>query len=327
MNFTRFAGNESVKESLNNDFASGRLPHALILQGDDGLGKRTLAKLIAMAAVCRGDNRPCMNCPACIRAMASSHPDIRVIEGAGASGAINVDSVKSITSDAYRKPDESDYSVYLLFAGSSMPEITQNKLLKIIEEPPDGVVFVIVIKSADSLLPTIRSRARILTLRPVKNSEAAEFAVKHHGADPDAALKAAGLFNGNIGRMLQFLNGSKTSDSQETAAKIASLLDSTDEHLMLAAAAPMIKDKALFSEVMDYLAAIFRDACVLRAGGSGTIGTDASAAEKLAAAQVRQRLILLPGICMEFKGYAGRNANMNLLVTAFCARLRNAVLK
>ena len=91
MQFENFVGNAALKSALSEAFSRRRLPHAILLQGEAGLGKKTLAVLLARAAVCRSENRgmvPCGVCPSCIRALAGSHPDIRIVQGSGASGAI-----------------------------------------------------------------------------------------------------------------------------------------------------------------------------------------------------------------------------------------------
>jgi DNA polymerase III delta' subunit len=329
MNFNSFTANDDIKQALSAAVISGRLPHALILQGEDGLGKRTLAKLIAAALVCTSDKSesPCGACPACIRAKAGSHPDIRIITGSGVSNTISVDSVKEMTEDAYRKPEESDYNVYLIFVEGKMSEAAQNKLLKIIEEPPAGAVFIMTIKSADSLLPTIRSRAAIFTLHVPDRDTAAEYAAGVTGAELEKAQEASQLYGGNIGKMLAYLSGEKSAVAQQTASAAARLVDSSDENELLSVTAVLIKDKAMFSEVTDLMAAIFRDACVLRAGGTHLIGTDPQAARQLSLSQTKARLFLLPDICVRFKSYCERNANMKLLVTNFCAALRTAINK
>lgn len=328
MEFSSFVGNQEIKSTLNNCFLSGRLPHAMILQGEDGLGKRTLARLIARAVVCSAgpDRAPCGKCPGCIRAQAMSHPDIRVITGSGASNTVSVESIRNLTEDAYRKSEEADWNVYLIFAGNTMSEAAQNKLLKIIEEPPAGVLFLITIKSAESFLPTIRSRAAILTLRPVEPEEAVNYLLSD-GVEEDKAREAVALFGGNIGRAKEFLSGAKTAQAQQIAAAVAALVDKTDEHAMLAALAPVIRDKSLFGDVMDHMAAIFRDACVFRAGASFGIGTAPEISGRLSENLTRAQLAAMPGICYEFKGYFQRNGNLTLLATAFCARIREAAGK
>ena len=89
MNFSGFLGNDEVKAALSAAFAQRRFPHAVVLQGEAGCGKRTMAKLIAKALVCRNrETAPCGECPSCIRAAAGSHPDIRVEEGSGATRSL-----------------------------------------------------------------------------------------------------------------------------------------------------------------------------------------------------------------------------------------------
>ena len=178
MQFEGFAGNAALKTALSAACSRRRLPHTLLLQGEAGLGKRTLAQILARAAVCTCEDRdlaPCGVCPACIRAKAGSHPDIRIVTGSGKSNTISVASVDEVIRDAYKKPEEADINVYCIFAENPMPEITQNKLLKVIEEPPTGALFIFTVLSADALLPTIRSRAQVFTVHPPEESEAAAY--------------------------------------------------------------------------------------------------------------------------------------------------------
>ena len=98
MEFPGFLGNAPVKEALSQAFSAGRFPHALLLQGEPGVGKRTFARLLAQALVCRHKDRaPCGECPSCVRAKAGSHPDIRVVEGSGATRSLSVEQIKELT--------------------------------------------------------------------------------------------------------------------------------------------------------------------------------------------------------------------------------------
>ena len=138
MQFPNFAGNQEIKQLLDHMFTEGRLPHAIILQGEDGLGKRMLAEIIASAAVCSaGEKAPCGKCPGCIKAAAGSHPDIHRAQGTGASRSFHVEEIRFIRSDVYKKPHEARYRVYLLFGAHTMSVQAQNALLKVLEEPPE----------------------------------------------------------------------------------------------------------------------------------------------------------------------------------------------
>lgn len=321
MNFSGFLGNDEVKTALSAAFALRRFPHAVVLQGETGCGKRTMAKLIARALVCRDrENAPCGQCPSCIRAAAGSHPDIRIEEGSGATRSLSVDTIKAVTADAYRVPEEADVSVFILLMGTRTSEAAQNKLLKVIEEPPEGAVFILVCESAEQLLPTIRSRVQSFTLKPPKIDEAAEYVSASAGIDIEEAKRLAVLCGGNIGRMSAEISGGEAAAAAELAAAMAAgMLGKGDA--LLKAAAPLQKDRKLCGEVLDRLAVIFRDACVLRAGGKRELSGAPEVVDRLCDLPM-SCLMQLPGLAEEFRQKLERNANMPLLVTCLCARLK-----
>ena len=323
-------GNEDIRQTLDTAILSGRLPHAVILQGDDGLGKRKLASLIAASLVCTSPRKavgdfPCGICPACIRAKAGSHPDIRILEGTGAGGNIKVGDMEFLTEDCYRKPEEADCSVYIIPITKGLEPAAQNKLLKVIEEPPTGTYFIFTISSAERLLSTIRSRSVILTLHPCDSETAAEYVIKETGCDSEKAHRAAEIYGGNIGRMIRWVKGEKTAQARDIAVNMAELLTSGSEHELLSAAAPLIRDGALWSETLEVLTAIFRDACVLRSGGRSLLGAEENCARNLSSGFAKARLYHLPEICVKYRAFGEQNANKKLMVTNFCLALRNAL--
>ncbi len=323
MQFNGFVGNAALKNAISEAFSRRRLPHAIILQGEAGLGKRTLARIVARAAVCRSENRdtaPCGVCPSCIRAAAGSHPDIREIVGSGASGAISADSVEKVLSDAYRRPEEADVSVYLFFIDSGISDAAQNKLLKLIEEPPPGVIFIFTVSSADILLPTIRSRSQTFTLRAPSEQEAAEYIESKNGLSREEAGALSALHRGNIGRMLDDGENGRAARAEKIARDIANAVAAGSEHELLAVSAPLIKEKALFPEMAERLRLIFRDACMLKSGVAA-IGSEETAAG-LSRRLSLKSLMELCELPSKYTGYFQRNANAALAVTAFCAELR-----
>ena len=286
MIFEDFDGNDKVKDRLSRAFAQGRIPHAIILEGPPGSGKRTLAGILAKAAVCAAaGERPCGVCAGCIKAKAGSHPDIAAVGGGAAARSIHVEAIRRIRSDAYIRPNEAEHKVYCLFSAETMSEQAQNALLKVLEEPPAGVLFILTCVSASALLATIRSRASIFTLEPPRGEAADQ--------------KAAAL-----------------------AAEIVRNITAPGEMELLISTAPLVRDKDLFRSVLDCLSLLMRDACVLRAGGTAAAGEPA--VEGLAAALTRDRLLSLNGLCAETRRRLEQNANSALLVTAFCADLRAA---
>lgn len=325
MDFSDFLGNPGVKSALSDAFSSGRFPHAILLQGEPGTGRRTLAGHIARALVCREKGRaPCGECPACLRALAGSHPDIRRIEGKGDGGNISVEQIQEMASDAQRMPDEADYSVYILVFGDRTSEASQNKLLKLIEEPPEGAVFLMVCRSAQALLPTIRSRAQAFQLMPPPEEEAAQWLQSHADVEPSEAQKLAALCGGNLGRMQEELGSGTAKEAMEAAVSIAKALPARGAHGLLAATAPLLKDRALCRQTLARLELLFRDAVVLRSGGKTLLGGSPEAADRLADLPIKQ-LVQLPGLAEKARQDLERNANTSLLITQFCAALRGAI--
>ncbi len=325
MDFTGFLGNPGVKSALSDAFSAGRFPHALILQGEPGTGRRTLARLIAQALVCRSRNKaPCGECPACLRAKAGSHPDIRMVEGKGDSGSISVEQIQEMAADAQRMPDEADYSVYILVFGEYILDAPQNKLLKLLEEPPAGAVFLLVCRSARALLPTIRSRAQVFQLMPPSEEEAARWLEASRDISPGEARRLASLCGGNLGLMQGELESGTAKEAMEAATAMALALPGRGAHNLLCAAAPLLKDRALCRQALARLGLIFRDACMLRCGGKTLLGGAPEAADKLADLPLKQ-LVRLPELAEEARQNLERNANTNLLVTQLCAGLREAI--
>lgn len=324
MNFPGFLGNETIKAALSAAFSAGRFPHAIILQGEAGCGKRTLAHLIAKALVCRNkDNAPCGACPSCVRAAAGSHPDIRVIEGSGATRSLSVDAVKAVIADAYRMPEESAFNVYLLLLGARTSDAAQNKLLKVIEEPPEGAVFILVCENAEQLLPTIRSRAQCFTLKPPPLEEAAAFVQEHAGIDAASAQRLAALCGGNIGRMLAEQENGDAARAANVAGELAAAMLAPTGDRLFKAAALLQKDRKLCAETLTRLELIFRDACVLRAGGTSQLSGAGKTADALSALP-RAKLYALPELLLEFREKLERNANLPLLTTCLCLKLRES---
>lgn len=165
LRFGGFHGGEDVRERLSRLFDEGRVPHAVLLEGPPGSGTDALGDVLAKAAVCSGaGERPCGSCPECVRAAAGSHPDILTLDGDADPRAFPVDAVRKIRSDAYVVPCEAARKVYVLRGVHNMSEVSQNALLKVLEEPPENVLFILTAVSAAALLPTIRSRVQVFSL-------------------------------------------------------------------------------------------------------------------------------------------------------------------
>ena len=164
--------NEALILSL---IRSGRIPHTVIIEGSEKNERDNAAVLLAAGAVCREAERPCLRCNACRKVLEGNHPDVFLPEPSKnlKSGILSLKDLRDdYLSQMSIKPNEADCKVYIFRdADRLLREDSQNALLKTIEEPPQKLLFIFTVESAKSLLLTVRSRARILTLRHTEQND------------------------------------------------------------------------------------------------------------------------------------------------------------
>ena len=172
MDFGAFLGNDALKRRLQESFRQGKTSHCYLLCGVEGSGRRTLALQMAAALECKNEREPgCGVCPACRKVLAKQHPDVITVDDTEHKN-VAVDIVRQARSDVFIRPNEGRKKVYIIPRGQDLGAPSQNALLKILEEPPEYAVFLILTTSAEKLLPTIRSRAVQLQLSPLSYEQA-----------------------------------------------------------------------------------------------------------------------------------------------------------
>ena len=165
------------------------MTHAWLVTGPPGSGRSNAACAFAAALQCTGPVPGCGQCKPCRDVMAGSHPD--VVRLATEKLIITMDEVKTLIGEAQRRPWTGRWRVILVEDADRMAERTTNVLLKSIEEPPPQTVWLLCTPSADDVLPTIRSRCRLVTLRIPPADAVAELLVRRDGADPELAARAS----------------------------------------------------------------------------------------------------------------------------------------
>lgn len=156
---------------------SGRFPHAMLVECLSAEKALAFAKKLGAAALCRGEKPlPCGACRDCVKNSMGVHPDLTIVTGGEKAKSFHVDAVREIRQDAYIKPSEADCRVFILQNAQNMTPQAQNALLKIIEEPPRGVYFVLTCENRAVLLTTLLSRLTVLPLEG--EDEAGVFAQK-----------------------------------------------------------------------------------------------------------------------------------------------------
>lgn len=324
MKFGTFLGNETAKEQLSRVFLSGRLPHAYLLTGPAGCGRRTLARLIAAAYQCEGaGDVPCGECSACRKSLAGIHPDIREYGSDGGARSFHLDVIRAIKADVFITPNEGKYKMYLLENAQTMTVQAQNALLKILEEPPSYAVFLLTAESRESMLPTILSRCVTIPLFPVSEEETVTALRAAFPDRPEEDLRqAAGLCGGVIGRAMEALEDGKLSEAAQLAGKMARALCAPAELSLLKLTGKLERDKPLTRATLSELLLLLRDGLSVRLGGGKPLSPDPAAAAVLAQTLTSERLLSLIGRVEELMHLLDGNINQTLLITLLCARLR-----
>lgn len=204
--FENFIGNSDLKELIQCATASGRFPHAFIIEGEEGSGRHTFAKMIAAAAVCKQENAPCGTCRECELVKKDGFCDVLTYRPDGAT--FKVDLVRSIRDGAFVFPIEAKRKVNILLDCDKMNESAQNAFLKILEEPPAFMIFILVCRNASALLPTVRSRCVTLSIKNPDFDDAFNYLTLKTGRDEGEIKEALETSHGNIGKALEILDGS-----------------------------------------------------------------------------------------------------------------------
>jgi DNA polymerase-3 subunit delta' len=199
-------GHEWAVDLLRRDLAAGRLAHAYLFTGADGVGKQTLAVEFARAINCEAPPAPgdlCGRCRACRLIGSGKHPDLYHLHPEGSGVRIPIDSTRDLIQAIILKPIEARRRIALLTDFHRALPNAANALLKTIEEPPPSAILLITAESADELLPTIVSRCRVIALRPLKEETVAQALRERWKMAPARAELLARLSGGRLGWAVQ----------------------------------------------------------------------------------------------------------------------------
>lgn len=173
MTWTRFSQQPRAQELLYHSLRNERLAHAYLLAGPKGSGKKQMALHLAKSLFCtEREADACGACVTCRRIEGGNHPDVLFITPDGAS--IKIDQIRSLQKEMAMRAVESSRKVYIIEHVDKMTTQAANSLLKFLEEPPAGVLALLLTEHSHAILPTILSRCQIVQFSPLSAESFAE---------------------------------------------------------------------------------------------------------------------------------------------------------
>jgi DNA polymerase-3 subunit delta' len=271
-------GQSRVVSLLRHSLERGATAHAYLLVGPPHVGKMTLALDLARAVNCLGDEPPCGQCDPCQKIDSGKHADVQVIgldSGANSNDKprteIGIDQVREMQHSSSLPPFEGRYRVYIIDGAELMSTEAANCLLKTLEEPSGGVIFVLLTSNESALLATVVSRCQRLELRPLPVSQVGVALSEGRGVKAEKAELLARLSHGCLGWAIAA--ASDESILEQRDQRLDKLLDimSADHEERFDYVNQLVawfsQSRGLVQEILDLWLDWWRDLMLVKLGG------------------------------------------------------------
>lgn len=257
MSFQDIIAQERPKNIILGQLRSGRIPHAYLFLGIDGIGRRKAALELSKSLNCHAHSATktfsdaCDHCVSCQKIAHGNHPDVQVIdfeyqaklEGKDADKQrnIKIDTIRAVQKDISLKPTEGRWKVYIIDPAEKITLDAANCLLKTLEEPPSWTMIILLAKHKENLPATIVSRTQVLHFTPLPEAAVAAMLLKTADLPPEKARAVAAMAEGSLATALRLVD--ETEDVEDSPWKAltarpmpdADLLSLSQQHAKTAA--------------------------------------------------------------------------------------------
>jgi len=284
-------GNEENIHHLKEAAKQGKLSHAYIIEGAQGMGKKTFAAFMAAALLCQEnlEKAPCMQCPSCIKVDTHNHPDVIWVEHEKAT-VLSINEIREQIIDTVDiAPYYGPYKIYIIKDANLLNNSGQNALLKTLEEPPVYALFFLLTENADAFLDTIKSRCVKLKMETLPKSLIKKV-LEDEGLQSVAEENAA-LSRGNLGFAKQLSTDEEMEEIKKDSIKLLKTMSNMDALEIYNFCKDMEREKGYC--ILNFMQMWFRDLIFVKeANGAGQLYF-----EKEKAVLIRQaKIISLEGL-------------------------------
>ncbi len=332
-------GHDRLVAELRRTLTLGRLPHAFLFVGPEGVGKHLFALTLAQALLCEraepNELNPCGVCPACLQVQAKSHPDLLLAARPAEKHELPIQVIRDLCGELALRPMRGGHRVAIVDDADHLSEEASNAFLKTLEEPPPGSVLILLGSTPEAQLDTVVSRCRVLRFDPLSESDVVQILMEQAVADdPEHAKRVASHGEGSVKRAIALANPELDSFRRSLLDELANprpfdapAMASRIETFVKEAGKESVLHRERASVLANELARFFRNVLWETAG---LTAPSPDPGDRQAAALLAQRLepedvFLLADRCLEADYHIKRKLYMPLILTALVVDLASLI--
>lgn len=258
MKFNEIMGHKKQISFLTKTLNKNQLVHAYIFNGHSGIGKLLVASTLMASILCdSSDIEPCGECQSCKKIATDNHPDIMVIEPE--SGSVKNQQVEGFQKFVSIKPYESNHKIILIEDADTMTISAQNRILKILEEPPSYVIIIMLTTNINRLVPTIRSRCLAMNFQAVPVDMIASYIMDNYSIDESRSRVVANFSKGSFEAALKMLESEAFSEDRQCIQELFDSVIKRKKLKLFEFVSILEKSKEKSLELLDLLTFWIRD--------------------------------------------------------------------
>jgi DNA polymerase III subunit delta' len=246
LSIIKIYGHNEILDRLHGYKENGSLSHAHLIAGENGNGKSLVAKELALLILDKNIDR--------------EYIDIIPFRPGKDKNSIGIDDIRVLMEETNKRPFEGDKKVIIIYDGDKMTVQAQNALLKTIEEPPSGIHIIILTKSLEAILETIKSRCQIHMLWKLPFSEMEDFLrAKYRSLEKEKIRQIISFSDGIIGRAIDYIENEDYKLIRENTLAILSGISKNEESITFKFSSFFVKYKDSYREILTWILSFMRD--------------------------------------------------------------------